>query len=67
VKFGIIMDVEASRAIREAAVGAAKIMIELTAALRHQARAARRRYSLRVGGQPRLGRQRQEYRLRISP
>jgi hypothetical protein len=30
VKFGIIMDVEASRAIRQAAVGAAKTMIERT-------------------------------------
>src|ERR1700730_2202957 len=30
VKFGIIMDVEASRAIRQAEVGAAKIMIERT-------------------------------------
>ena len=30
VKFGIIMDVEASRAIRQAEVGAAKAMIERT-------------------------------------
>ena len=30
VKFGIIMDVEASRAIRQAEVGAAKTMIERT-------------------------------------
>jgi transposase len=30
VKFGVIMDVEASRAIRQAEVGAAKIMIERT-------------------------------------
>jgi hypothetical protein len=30
VKFGIIMDVEASRAIRPAEVGAAKVMIERT-------------------------------------
>ena len=32
VKFGIIMDVEASRAIRQAEVGAAKTMIERTEA-----------------------------------
>jgi hypothetical protein len=30
VKFGIIMDVEASRAIRQAEMGAAKTMIEQT-------------------------------------
>jgi hypothetical protein len=30
VKFGIIMDVEASRAIRQAEVGAAKTMIKRT-------------------------------------
>ena len=30
VKFGVIMDVEASRAIRQAEVGAAKVMIERT-------------------------------------
>ena len=30
MKFGIIMDVEASRAIRQAEVGAAKTMIERT-------------------------------------
>jgi hypothetical protein len=30
VKFGVVMDVEASRAIRQAEVGAAKIMIERT-------------------------------------
>jgi hypothetical protein len=30
VKFGVIMDVEASRAIRQAEVGAAKTMIERT-------------------------------------
>jgi len=32
VKFGVIMDVEASRAIRQAEVGAAKVMIERTEA-----------------------------------
>jgi hypothetical protein len=30
VKFGVIMDVEASRAIRQAEVGTAKVMIERT-------------------------------------
>ena len=40
VKFGVIMDVEASRAIRQAEVGAAKTMIERNrAALRSQTRA----------------------------
>ena len=33
VKFGVIVDVEASRSIRQAEVGAAKIMIERTEAL----------------------------------
>jgi hypothetical protein len=41
VKLGIIMDVEASRAIRQAEVGAAQAMIERTrGTLRDQARAA---------------------------
>jgi hypothetical protein len=35
IKFGIIMDVEASRAIRQAEVGAAQAMIERSSALRH--------------------------------
>ena len=57
VKFGIIMDVEASRAIRQAEVGAAKTMIERTEQ-RHQARTARGRYGLRFWSQPRLAGQR---------
>ena len=48
VKFGVIVDVEASRAIRQAEVGAAKTMIERTEeALRPQAGAACWRYRLR--------------------
>jgi hypothetical protein len=55
VKFGIIMDVEASRAIRQAEVGAAATMIERTeVCFGHQARAAGCRYRLRIGGQPQL-------------
>ena len=47
VKFGVIVDVEASRAIRQAEVGASKTMIERTEARpRHQAHASCRRYGL---------------------
>jgi hypothetical protein len=40
VTFGVIVDVEASRSIRQAEVGAAKTMIERTEELRPQAKAA---------------------------
>jgi hypothetical protein len=60
VKFGIIMDVEASRAIRQAEVGAAKAMIERTED-RFEIKPERRgRYGLRLGGKSRLARQREE-------
>jgi transposase len=59
VKFGIIMDVEASRAIRQAEVGAAKTMI---GTLRDQARANCGRYSLRLGGKSQLACHREEDR-----
>ena len=52
VKFGIIMDVEASRAIRQAEVGASQTMIERTEALlRDQARMACRPTPPTVGAQ----------------
>ena len=58
VKFGIIVDVEASRAIRQAEVGAAKTMIERTErALRSQARLPCRRHGLWLGRNAQLGRQ----------
>ncbi len=50
VKFGIIMDVEASRAIRQ--------MPKLAPPRPHQARTARGRYGLRFWSQPRLAGQR---------
>jgi transposase len=67
VKLGIIMDVEASRAIRQAEVGAAKTMIERTQdhdradtrALRIEAGAAGGGYGLWIGSQPQLARQRE--------
>ncbi len=48
VKFGVIVDVEACRSIRQAEVGAARTMRLNRAALRSQAGTARRRYPLRV-------------------
>ena len=60
VKFGIIMDVEASRAIRQAEVGASQTMIERTEKRFDQARAAGGRYRLRLGSQSRLARQRKK-------
>src|SRR5262245_5288411 len=63
VKFGVIIDVEASRAIRQAEVGAAKTMIEPhRGALRSQTRAARGRHGLWLRGEPQLACQRQENR-----
>ena len=60
VKFGIIMDVEASRAIRQAEVGCGRDHDRAhRGALRHEARAAGCRYRLRIGGQPQLAGQRQ--------
>ena len=68
VKFGIIMDVEASRAIRQAEVGAAKTMIERVVpkarfqrdgALRPEAGAIGGRYGVRLSRHARLDRQRQ--------
>ena len=51
VKLGIIMDVEASRAIRQAEVGAARTMIDAhREALRPEAGAIGGRYGLRLGG-----------------
>ena len=69
VKFGVIMDVEASRAIRQAEVGAAKTMIERTEerfGLKHRARAVGSRYGLWIGGKPQLARQRQADRAAHS-
>jgi transposase len=67
VKFGIIMDVEATRAIRQAEVGAAKTMIERTEErLRHQAHLPGRRYRLWLGGDAQLDRQREEDRAAHS-
>jgi hypothetical protein len=60
VKFGIIMDVEASRTVRKAEVGAAKTMIERTQEC-IDIRAARRRHGLRFRGEPRLARQDREH------
>ena len=60
VKFGIIMDVEASRAIRQAEVGAAKTMIERTEerfGIKPERLAADTAYG--SGGEPQLARQRQ--------
>ena len=60
VKFGIIMDVEATRAIRQAEVGAAKTMIERTEerfGLKPERLAADTAYG--SGGHARLDRQRQ--------
>jgi transposase len=55
VKFGIIMDVEASRAIRQAEVGASQTMIRADRSLLwHQARMAGMRRRLWLGPQPRL-------------
>ena len=67
VKFGVIMDVEASRAIRQAEVGASRTMIERTEALlRHQARMARRRHGLWLGVQSRLAGERERDRAARS-
>ena len=58
VKFGIIVDVEASRAIRQAEVGAAKTMIERTKErFDLQAGLPCRRHGLRLGRDAQLGRQ----------
>ena len=55
VKFGIIMDVEASRAIRQAEVGASQTMIDSHRGdLRPQARLASRRHGLRFSAQSAL-------------
>ena len=58
VKFGIIMDVEASRAIRQAEVGAAQTMIERTEACFGINQMARGGQRLWFGLQPRLAGQR---------
>ena len=57
VKFGIIVDVEASRAIRQAEVGASQTMIARTEALLASSLMARSRYGLRLSLQPRMARQ----------
>jgi transposase len=62
VKFGVIIDVAASRAIRQAEVGAAKIMIERTEEHFNIKPAARGRYGLRFRSEPQLARRRQEHR-----
>ena len=54
VKLGIIMDVEISRAIRQAEVGAAKTMIERTEERRIEAGAASRGYSLWISSYAQL-------------
>src|SRR5262245_13189221 len=61
VKFGVIMDVEASRAIRQAEVGAAKTLIERTEG-RFDIKPERLAAGLRLSGKPQLARQRQEDR-----
>ena len=63
VKFGVIVDVEATRAIRQAEVGAAKTMIGRTEErLRPEARTSCSRHCLRIGGDAQLDRQREEDR-----
>ena len=54
VKLRIIMDVEISRAIRQAEVGAAKTMIERTEERRIEAGAASRGYSLWISSYAQL-------------
>ena len=63
VKSGIIMDVETSRAIRQAEVNPARTHDRAhRAMLCHQARTARGRYGLRFWSQPQLAGQRSEER-----
>ena len=57
VKFGIIMDVEASRAIRQAEVGASQTMLVRTQECFGIRPMARRRHSLWLSPEPRLARQ----------
>jgi len=59
VKVGIIMDVEATRAIRQAEVGAARTMIERTEQ-RFAIKPERLAGGLRFGCQPRLAGQRSQ-------
>ena len=67
VKFGIIMDVAASRAIRQAEVGAAKTMIERTEErFDIKPRTAGCRHGLRFGINAPLARRRQEDRAAYS-
>src|SRR5512133_989368 len=58
VKFGVIVDVEASRSIRQAEVGAAKTMIERTA--------ARRRHRLRDSSDAELAGRGERHRATYS-
>ena len=61
VKFGVIVDVEASRAIRQAEAGAAKTMIEpYRGTLRSEARTSCRGHSLWIGRDAPLDRGREE-------
>ena len=61
VKFGVIVDVEASRAIRQAEVGAAKRMLERTQKrLWHHCQEPCSGYGLWVGGDAQLACQREE-------
>ena len=63
VKFGVIVDVEACRAIRQVEVGAARTMLERTEeSLRSQAAAARRRYRLRGSSDAELAGRGERYR-----
>ena len=67
VKFGIIMDVEASRAIRQAEVGAAKTMIDRTEeCFGIKPEAARGRHGLWLGAESQLAGQREEDRAACS-
>ena len=67
VKVGIIMDVKASRAIRQAEVGAAKTMLERTEErFEIKAHLSRRRYGLWICGCAQLDRQREEDRAAHS-
>ena len=63
----VILDVEATRAIRQAEVGAARTMLDRTArALRPEARAPGRRQRLRIGGRISPGWSRSGRSSRIS-
>ena len=65
VKFGVIVDVEASRSIRHAEGGAAKTIIERPRSAWSQAGAACRRYRLRGGSDAELAGRGEGHRLSL--